>query len=163
QSEANRRGFAYARLGALYSRTNVKAPLNAFAVMVTQQPYGPYFSLDGMHPSAAGQAVIANEAARGLNARYGFGIPENPAALVSATLATAPTPPGLTKDDAENLGRTEGWEGGAFVLNSGEGKPDAFCHFRGLSATRVTLVRTPSGNWSLSCSFENLAPIAERQ
>lgn len=164
RSEAERRGFAYSRLGALYSDANVKAPLDAFAVMTSTQPYGPYISLDGIHPSAAGQAVLANAAARGLNARYGFGIPENTASLAAAALATAPvTPPALTKDELEALGRVEGWEGGAFVLNSGAGKPDATCFFRGLVATRVTIARPPSGNWTLSCSFENLPPIAEQQ
>jgi hypothetical protein len=76
QAEAQRRGFAYSRLGALYSEANVKGPLDAFAVMTSQQPYGPYISLDGIHPSSEGQAVLARAAARALNARYGFGIPE---------------------------------------------------------------------------------------
>jgi hypothetical protein len=87
--------------------------------------------------------------------------------------APQPTSPGgahgaaalsLAPDEAEALGRVEGWEGGAFVLNSGEGKPDvSSCFFRGLQTTQATIVRSPSGNWTMSCSFENLAPIAERQ
>ena len=74
RSEAARRGYAYSRLGALYSDAYVKAPFHAAALMGTAQPYGPLFSLDGMHPSAAGQAVLADDAARALNERYNLGI-----------------------------------------------------------------------------------------
>ena len=52
-------------------------------------------------------------------------------------------------------------EGGAHVRNSGEGKPDIYCHFGSLVADRATAVITPSGNASLSCHFDDLAPIAE--
>jgi hypothetical protein len=60
--------------------------------------------------------------------------------------------------------REEEWEGGAIVFNAGEGKPDAFCFFQGgaFTTNQATLVRSPSGNWVLSCRFEGLAPIAER-
>jgi lysophospholipase L1-like esterase len=166
ESEAQRRGFAYSRLGALYSDANVKGALDAFAFMTTLLPYGPFISLDGIHPTAAGQTVLANAGARALNARYGLGIPEAPIAAAGASFNVAPptpTPASLTQDEAASLARTEGWEGGAFVLNSGAGKPDAFCFYQGLNATRVTVARSPSGNWTLSCSFENLPPIAEQQ
>ena len=38
--------------------------------MTSGTPYGPYVSLDGLHPSAAGQTVIADAAARALNATF---------------------------------------------------------------------------------------------
>ena len=90
---------------------------------------------------------------------------------LSACDSATPTEPvmshGPLARTATNLveeGREDDWEGGAFVLNSGEGKPDAFCFFQGTFCTnQVTLVRSPSGNWTLSCRFENLAPIAEQQ
>lgn len=169
RAEAERRGFAYARLGALYSDANEKGALDAFALMTTAQPYGPLISLDGIHPSAAGQTVLAHAAAHALNARYRFGIPVGAGvAGVASSLTASQTPDaasGLTQDDAATLARVEGWEGGAFVLNSGEGKPDPFCFFRGGTFTtwRATIVRAPSGNWTLSCSFENLPPVAERE
>lgn len=75
RSEAAQRGYAYARLGALYSDVNVKAPFSAITMMTSSQPYGAYIGLDGIHPNAAGQRVLADAAARALNDTYGFGIP----------------------------------------------------------------------------------------
>jgi len=83
RSEAQRRGLAYFRLGDLYERADVKPPFNAIAFMTSDTPYGPLISLDGIHPSAAGSTVLADAAARALNARYLLGIP------VSATFLTA--------------------------------------------------------------------------
>jgi len=45
------------------------------ALFTTPQPFGPFMSLDGLHPNAAGQAIIAQAAAQALNARYNLGIP----------------------------------------------------------------------------------------
>lgn len=169
RSEAQRRGFAYARLGALYSEANVKGALNALAIMTSPEPYGPYISLDGVHPSASGQTVLAHAAAHALNAQYDFGIPVNASVTAAVAPLSAAATPALSAnsahDEAETLARVEGWEGGAFVLNPGEGKPDAFCFYQGgtFRATRTTVVRTPSGNWTLSCSFDNLPPIAEQE
>jgi lysophospholipase L1-like esterase len=42
--------------------------------MTSLQPYGTYVSLDGIHPSADGQRIIAEAAAAALDAKYGFGI-----------------------------------------------------------------------------------------
>lgn len=81
RNEAARRGYAYSRLGALYSDANVKAPFHAAAMMTTAQPYGSLIGLDGIHPSAAGQAVIADDAARALNETYNLGIQRGAAAV----------------------------------------------------------------------------------
>ena len=60
--------------------------------------------------------------------------------------------------------REDGWEGGAIVLNTGEGQPDiSGCFFRGNFTTLGTVARSPSGNWTLSCRFEGLPPIAEQE
>lgn len=75
RNEAQTRGFAYFTLGALYEDVVTKPAFNAIAVMTTAQPYGPYISLDGIHPSAEGARVIADAAAAALNATYNFGIP----------------------------------------------------------------------------------------
>jgi lysophospholipase L1-like esterase len=161
-AEADRRGFAYARLGALWSDVNEKGPFDAFALMTSMQPYGPYVSLDGIHPTAAGQAVLAREAARALNARYDLGIPTGDVALMQpAALQTH----GPSHASDEDNGRVEWWDGGAFVLNAGEGKNAPSCFYQGGAyiTYQATLVRTPSGNWKLSCHFENLPPIAEQE
>ena len=75
QDEARKRGFAYFPLGALYEGVVSKPPFNPLAVMTSAQPYGPYISLDGIHPTAEGARVIADAAATALNATYHFGIP----------------------------------------------------------------------------------------
>jgi hypothetical protein len=76
RSEAERRRFAYARLGALYSDVNVKEPFNAITLMTSPQPYGLYVSLDGFHPSAEGARILAEAAAAALNKRYHLRIGE---------------------------------------------------------------------------------------
>ena len=76
RSEATRRGFAFFELGALYDRIGLKGPFSVTALMTTAAPYGPLISLDGIHPSAAGAAVLAHAAAAALNETYGLGLPE---------------------------------------------------------------------------------------
>ena len=76
QMEAAARGFAYFSLGALYDQPNLKAPFSLAATFQGSQPFGPKISLDGVHPSAAGSAVLAAAAAHALNVTYKLGIPE---------------------------------------------------------------------------------------
>ena len=76
QTEAAARGYAYFSLGALYDQPNLKAPFSLAATFQGPQPFGPKISLDGVHPSAAGSAVLAAAAAHALNVTYKFGIPE---------------------------------------------------------------------------------------
>jgi len=75
QAEAARRGFAYFALGTLYDRDDIKSQFSVSSLLFSPKPYGDYFSLDGVHPSAAGQTVLARAAAQALNATYGLGIP----------------------------------------------------------------------------------------
>lgn len=85
QQEASRRGWAYFELESLYGRPETKPPFNAIALMTDPAtPYGPYISLDGIHPNAAGHAILASAAAKALNARYGLQIP-----LASTTIAAS--------------------------------------------------------------------------
>jgi hypothetical protein len=81
RNEAQTRGFAYFPLGALYEGVATKPAFNAVAIMTTAQPYGPYISLDGIHPSAEGARVLADAAATALNATYNLGIPTSMGAL----------------------------------------------------------------------------------
>ncbi len=75
QGEAQARGFAFFSLDAFYSAPGVRTPLDVVALFTTAQPFGPFMSLDGLHPNAAGQAIIAQAAAQALNATYDLGIP----------------------------------------------------------------------------------------
>ena len=56
QAEAQARGYAFLSLDALFSAPGVRVPLNVVALMASPTPFGPFMSLDGAHPSAAGQA-----------------------------------------------------------------------------------------------------------
>jgi len=75
RDEATKRGFAYFPLGALYEDVVTKAPFSAVTLMTSSQPYGPYVSLDGIHPTAEGSRVLADAAAKALNDTYHLGIP----------------------------------------------------------------------------------------
>jgi hypothetical protein len=81
QDEARTHGFAYFPLGALYDRVVTKPPLNALALMTSTQPYGPYVSVDGLHPTAEGSRILADAAAMALNRTYRLGIPTSTGAL----------------------------------------------------------------------------------
>lgn len=83
RSIANRHRFAIVYLQELYGRPDLKPPFSVLQFMTSQQPYGQYISLDGIHPSGAGHALLAAAAAKAINERYGYGIP-----TVSAFVAT---------------------------------------------------------------------------
>ena len=68
RAKAAEHGFAYFDLDAVYG-----LPKPAFKVadlLLSKTPFGPNISLDGVHPSAAGQALLATAAARAINATY---------------------------------------------------------------------------------------------
>jgi len=72
---AAQRGLAYFELESLYGLAGLKPPFSAVQLMTSAQPYGPYISLDGIHPSDAGHTILARAAARALNDRYRLRIP----------------------------------------------------------------------------------------
>ena len=76
---ANENGYAVASLNDWW--TKPKPAFSVAALVSSTTPYGTYFGLDGVHPSAAGQIVIANSAIEAINAKYKFTIPllPNPA------------------------------------------------------------------------------------
>lgn len=81
-AKAQQRGWAYFRLDALYGRPGLKGPFSVVQLMTSFQPYGPLISLDGVHPSAEGQAILADAAAQAINARYRLNLPTGFAARV---------------------------------------------------------------------------------
>jgi hypothetical protein len=83
-TEAKQRGYAYFALDALYGRSDLKPPFSSIAFMSSNEPYGSYMSLDGIHPNAAGNAILASAAARAINARYDLGLPIAPSLIVGA-------------------------------------------------------------------------------
>lgn len=80
---ANRHRFAIAYLQELYGRPDLKPPFSVAQFMTSQQPYGQYMSLDGIHPNGQGHTVLAAAAAKAINQRYGYGIPTISAFIAS--------------------------------------------------------------------------------
>ena len=74
QALAQANGYAFFRLDALYAKSKEGVPFNLQAYLGTATPYGPTISLDGVHPNAAGQAILANAAIAAINATYGLNI-----------------------------------------------------------------------------------------
>ena len=68
QAKANENGYAYFALSALYDLP--KPSLNMYNVLFSNTPFGPNMSLDGVHPSAQGQSILANAAVAAVNAKY---------------------------------------------------------------------------------------------
>jgi hypothetical protein len=66
-------GYAYFALSSLYDLP--KPAFDMYDVLFSKAPFGPNISLDGVHPSARGQAILAEAAVQAINARYGLAIP----------------------------------------------------------------------------------------
>src|SRR5215218_1925071 len=73
QTIANENGYAYFSLSALYDLPKIN--FDMYHVMFSDTPFGAHMSLDGVHPSAQGQTILANAAVQAINARYGLGMP----------------------------------------------------------------------------------------
>jgi hypothetical protein len=73
QAKATENGWAYFALSAVYDLP--KPSLNMYNVLFSSTPFGPNISLDGVHPSAQGQALLAAAAAKAINEKYGTAIP----------------------------------------------------------------------------------------
>jgi hypothetical protein len=70
---AREHGYAYFALSAVYDLP--KPRFDLYDVLFSSAPFGANMSLDGVHPSAQGQALLAGAAAQAINARYGLTIP----------------------------------------------------------------------------------------
>jgi hypothetical protein len=84
--QAAARGYAYFSLGTLFERSDLKpAQYSVISQLTSQLPYGPYTSLDGIHPNPLGHTLLALAAGTAINRTYGsFGVH-----------AAAPTMPSL--------------------------------------------------------------------
>lgn len=64
-------GFAVVETAALFDEVAREGILVEGRRLIADYPAGGFFSLDGLYPSAAGQALIANAFAAAVNATYG--------------------------------------------------------------------------------------------
>ena len=70
-SRADNNGFATFSLGVLYDTVKDGIPFNLATMLTSTTPFGNLMSLDGTHPSAAGQAVLMNAAKSAIIQKYG--------------------------------------------------------------------------------------------
>ena len=84
QQQSTERQFAYFALQALYGRPDIKGTFDVVGLMTSLQPYGPYISLDGVHPTTAGAFVLASAAAHALDSSYGLHILPGDVPLVAS-------------------------------------------------------------------------------
>jgi hypothetical protein len=73
QARASEHGYAYFALSSLYDLP--KPPFDLRDVLFSSTPFGANMSLDGVHPSALGQGILAEAAALAIGATYGLAIP----------------------------------------------------------------------------------------
>jgi len=73
EAKANENAYAFFKLSALYDLP--KSSLNLYNVLFSNTPFGANMSLDGVHPSTQGQAILATAAVQAINTRYGLAIP----------------------------------------------------------------------------------------
>jgi hypothetical protein len=73
QAKATENGYAYFSLDAVYGLP--KPSLSLTNILFSSSPFGSNISLDGVHPSAAGQSILATAAAKAISAKYGVLIP----------------------------------------------------------------------------------------
>ena len=70
-ARATSANYATFSLGALYDTAKDGVPFDLNALMTSATPFGPSISLDGVHPSAAGQAILAAAAKAAIIQKYG--------------------------------------------------------------------------------------------
>jgi hypothetical protein len=71
ESKAIENGYAFFSLGALYNESKEDVPFDLETYLKSGTPYGKLISLDGVHPSAKGQGVLARAARRAIQRTYG--------------------------------------------------------------------------------------------
>jgi hypothetical protein len=70
---ANDNGYAFFKFSVVYDQPKVR--FSIYDMLFSSAPFGPNMSLDGVHPNARGQAILANAAAQAISARYGVTLP----------------------------------------------------------------------------------------
>ena len=83
EQEAESRGYAYVDVNALLGQDQFSQLIPPFPELIenpqtpwgTDQPFGPLFSLDGVHPSSAAHEAVTNATIDVINNTYGTSIP----------------------------------------------------------------------------------------
>lgn len=72
---AESNGYAFVSYDDLLTRKHFKPPFNLAILLGSNKPYGPFLSLDDLHPNGVGSRIMAQAAARALNRTYHVSIP----------------------------------------------------------------------------------------
>src|SRR5688572_2861899 len=75
ETKAADNGYAVFPLNALYGKSKDDVPFDLVSFLTSSDPYGPTISLDGVHPTAKGQAILARAARVAIQKTYGTGAP----------------------------------------------------------------------------------------
>lgn len=76
QARANELGWAYVDVNPRLAELRTQGAVPPFPNLAsTTATFGPYFSLDGIHPSTAAHVLIANLMIQSVNAKYNLQIP----------------------------------------------------------------------------------------
>jgi len=70
-TKANENGYATMSLGTLYDTAKSGVAFDLTTILTSNTPFGPNMSLDAVHPSAAGNAILAAAAKAAIIAKYG--------------------------------------------------------------------------------------------
>ena len=70
-NRATAAGYATFSLGSLYDTVKNGVTFDLANILTSTTPFGTLMSLDGIHPSAAGQAVLASAAKAAIIQKYG--------------------------------------------------------------------------------------------
>jgi lysophospholipase L1-like esterase len=76
EGKAADNGYAVFSIGRLYDRSKEDFPFDLESYLRSDTPYGEFISLDGVHPSAKGQTVLARAARQAIQNTYGTGQPD---------------------------------------------------------------------------------------
>lgn len=71
--QADSRGYAFVNPNDLFSEFEDQIPTTPD--LQSDQPFGPFFSLDGVHPSSDAHELVADEVINAINSEYGTSIP----------------------------------------------------------------------------------------
>ena len=83
ENQAEARGFAYLNPNLLFTSEAYQAQVPVFPELIDDptnefsrdEPFGPLFSLDGVHPSARAHQIVAQTVAAAINEEYGTSLP----------------------------------------------------------------------------------------
>lgn len=76
KAKADTMGYAYVDPNPVLASLKASGKIPPLPIFTSAQPFGPYISLDGVHPAAPAHQLFANLLIDAINAKYGTSIPK---------------------------------------------------------------------------------------